>query len=212
MNTLDFSKQFAAQPLIAILRGVRPDEIVEITNGIYEAGIRIVEVPLNSPQPLQSIAKLTEFAGRMIYGAGTVLRPDDVRNVAAAGGQISVSPHTDEQLIDMALQAGMTPVPGFSTPTEAFRALHSGAKFLKLFPASSYGPGHFKALKAVLPEHAVVIPVGGVGPAQIRDWWAAGARGFGLGSELYKPGMTAAEVRERAFSAVEALQAVRTND
>jgi 2-dehydro-3-deoxyphosphogalactonate aldolase len=210
MSAQDFSELFAAQPLIAILRGVRPDEIVAITNEIYEAGIRIVEVPLNSPQPLQSIARLNEFAGRMIYGAGTVLRPDDVRDVAAAGGKISVSPHTDERLIATALQAGMTPVPGFSTATEAFRALESGAKFLKLFPASTHGTSHLKALKAVLPAQAAIIPVGGVGPAQMRDWWAVGARGFGLGSELYKAGMTAAEVRERAIDAVSALRAART--
>lgn len=209
MSGLDFSQLFASQPLIAILRGVRPDEIVAITNEIYEAGIRIVEVPLNSPQPLQSIAKLAAFSGRMIYGAGTVLRPKDIHDVAAAGGQLSISPHTDERLIDIALQAGMTPVPGFSTATEAFRALDSGAKFLKLFPASTYGTGHLKALKAVLPEQAAIIPVGGVGPAQMRDWWTVGALGFGLGSELYKPGMTAAEVRERAIDAVAALRAAR---
>lgn len=196
-------------PLVAILRGVKPDEILDVAEALYSAGIRVVEVPLNSPDPLESIARLRAYEDRMIYGAGTVLRPGGVDAVAQAGGRLSVSPNTSEAVIRRAVEKGLTPMPGFATATEAFCALEAGARWLKLFPASTYGVGHLKALKAVLPAEAVVLPVGGVKPEAMAQWWAAGAGGFGLGSELYKPGFTAAEVHGRAVLAVAAVGELR---
>jgi 2-dehydro-3-deoxyphosphogalactonate aldolase len=144
----------------------------------------------------------------MVWGAGTVLRPGGVDAVAQSGGRIVVAPNTDAAVIRRAVERGLTPMPGFATATEAFCALDAGAKHLKLFPASTYGPAHAKALMAVLPPEAVLLPVGGVGPKEMDDWWAAGARGFGLGSELYKPGMTPAEIGERAESCVRVVRAL----
>ena len=194
---------FAEMPIVAILRGVTPDEILPLAEVLHRAGIRIVEVPLNSPQPLVSIASLAkEFAGRLISGAGTVLTPDQVDAVGDAGGQIVVSPNTNPAVIRRTVERGLTPMPGFATATEAFAALQAGAVHLKLFPASTYGAGHVLALTAVLPAHARVLAVGGVGPAQMAEWWAAGVRGFGLGSDLYKAGRSAEETFERAKAAV----------
>ncbi|MBU3079052.1 2-dehydro-3-deoxy-6-phosphogalactonate aldolase [Sphingomonas quercus] len=207
MNAVESA--FAEMPLVAILRGVRPDEVVAIAEALYVAGIRLVEVPLNSPDPLRSIAALEAVRGRMVWGAGTVLRPADVDAVADAGGEILVTPNTNAEVIRRGVERGMTPMPGFATASEAFVALEAGARHLKLFPAATYGPDHLKALKSVLPADAVLIPVGGVGPASMASWWAAGARGFGLGSDLYKPGMTAADVGRRAVEAVQAVHALR---
>jgi len=206
---ISFEQAFAEMPLVAILRGVRPDEVLSVAQALYDAGVRLVEVPLNSPEPLDSIAALQAMAGRMVWGAGTVLRTSDVDAVAEAAGQIVVSPNVEGAVIARTLERGLTPLPGFATPSEAFGALAHGARYLKLFPAATYGPAHLKAVKAVLPAEAVVIPVGGVGPAQMADWWAAGAGGFGLGSELYRPGMSAEDVGRRAAEAVAALNAVR---
>jgi len=196
-------------PLVAIIRGVRPGEVLAVAEALYEAGVRVVEVPLNSPEPLESIARLRDFRPDLVYGAGTVLRPGAVDAVAQAGGQVIVSPNTDCAVIRRAVERGLAPMPGFASPTEAFCALEAGAKHLKLFPASTYGPRHLKALAAVLPPEAVVQPVGGVRPEDMAEWWAAGARGFGLGSELYKPGMTSEEVHARAVKAVAAVRALR---
>ncbi|MFZ4382092.1 MAG: 2-dehydro-3-deoxy-6-phosphogalactonate aldolase [Sandarakinorhabdus sp.] len=206
---LTLAEAFAAMPLVAILRGVRPDEVIGIAEAIHAEGISIVEVPLNSPSPLDSIARLQALRGQIVSGAGTVVTAADVDAVVAVGGQIIVAPNTDPAVIGRAIALGAVPMPGVATATEAFAALAAGACILKLFPAASYGPAHLKALGAVLPPDAVLLPVGGVGPAQMADWWAAGARGFGLGSDLYRPGMSPAEVGQRAAAAVAAMRALR---
>jgi 2-dehydro-3-deoxyphosphogalactonate aldolase len=205
---LSFVTAFAEMPLVAILRGVAPDQVVEIAEALHAAGIRIVEVPLNSPQALDSIARLATLAERMVTGAGTVIRMADVDAVVAAGGSIIVSPNMDAAVIGRALVLGAVPLHGVATASEAFAALAAGAAVLKLFPAATYGPAHLKALGAVLPAGVTIVPVGGVGPAQMAEWWAAGARGFGLGSDLYRPGMSAADVGARAAQAVAALRAI----
>jgi 2-dehydro-3-deoxyphosphogalactonate aldolase len=206
---LSYSEAFAEMPLVAIIRGVRPDEVVSVAETLYDAGIRLVEVPLNSPDPLDSIAALKAMGGRMVWGAGTVLSAEAVDGVIGAGGSLIVSPNTDPRVIRRAVERGGVPLPGFATLTEAFSALEAGATHLKLFPAATYGPGHVKAIRAVLPADAVILPVGGVDPSNMAEWWAAGARGFGLGSDVYKPGMTPAQVGERASAAVAALGALR---
>jgi 2-dehydro-3-deoxyphosphogalactonate aldolase len=206
---LSYSEAFAEMPLVAIVRGVRPDEVVSVAETLYDAGIRLVEVPLNSPDPLESIAALKAMEGRMVWGAGTVLSAEAVDGVIDAGGSLIVSPNTDPRVIRRAFERGGVPLPGFATVTDAFSALEAGATHLKLFPAATYGPGHVKAIRAVLPADAVILPVGGVDPSNMAEWWAAGARGFGLGSDVYKPGMTPAQVGERASAAVAALGALR---
>jgi 2-dehydro-3-deoxyphosphogalactonate aldolase len=205
---MTFEDAFAALPIIAILRGVKPDEVEAIAGALEAAGIRIVEVPLNSPEPMTSIATLNRvFAGRLVCGAGTVRTVIEVDAVAAAGGRVVVSPHTAPDVIRSTQKRGLTPVPGFSTATEAFAAIDAGARHLKLFPASTYGPGHVAALKAVLPTDTQIIAVGGIGPEDMAAWVSAGVAGFGLGSELYKPGRSPQEVLERARAAVEAFRA-----
>jgi len=195
----------AETPIVAIIRGVRPEEAVAIGEALYEAGVRVVEAPLNSPEPLDSIRRLAEALGdRMVVGAGTVLRHELVTEVKAAGGRIIVTPNTNPSVIRRAVDEGLEPMPGFGTATEAFEAYDAGARRLKLFPASTYGTGHLKALLAVLPKDASVLAVGGAGPANMAEWRAAGAAGFGLGSELYKPGQSPEETLEKARAAVAA--------
>lgn len=206
---MNLDEALAELPLVAILRGVRPTEVLEIAEALYEAGVRVIEVPLNSPDPLESITKLKLFGRRLAHGAGTVLRPGGVDAVAQAGGRLVVSPNADTAVIRRAIERGLAPMPGFGSATEAFCALDAGARHLKLFPASTYGLGHVKALKAVLPPEAAVLPVGGVKPDDFAGWWAAGADGFGLGSELYRPGAAADEVHARALAAVGTLRKVR---
>ena len=197
-------------PLVAIIRGVTPGEVVDIGEALFAEGVRLVEVPLNSPEPLESIRRLAQaFVGRMVCGGGTLLTIKDCEDVAGAGGQIAVSPNADPSVIARSMALGMTPMPGFATTSEAFTALHAGARILKLFPASTYGPGHLKQLKAVLPPEAVVAPVGGVGPEQMADWWAAGARAFGIGGEIYRPGDTPGVVRDKARALAAALREAR---
>ncbi|MBW3617713.1 MAG: 2-dehydro-3-deoxy-6-phosphogalactonate aldolase [Proteobacteria bacterium] len=198
----------AETPIVAILRGVKPEEVEGVAEALHAAGVRVVEVPLNSPDPLDSIGRLARFQGRLVWGAGTVLSPERVDAVAEAGGRIVVSPNTDPAVIRRTLERGMVPLPGFATASEGFAAYAAGARHLKLFPASTYGAGHVKALKAVLPRDARVHAVGGVGPAVMREWREAGADGFGLGSELYKPGWTPEQVSERAAAAVRAAKAL----
>lgn len=199
-----FDEAFARFPLIAILRGVRPDEVEAIGEELVAAGFTIVEVPLNSPDPLDSIARLSRsLAGRAVVGAGTVLRAEDVDAVAQSGGTLVISPNANPRVIAAAVDAGLVALPGIATPTEAFAALEAGAAALKLFPAEQATPAVLKAMRAVLPQGTRVLPVGGIAPDNMDSWLAAGAAGFGLGSSLFKPGMTAAIVGEqaRAFAA-----------
>jgi 2-dehydro-3-deoxyphosphogalactonate aldolase len=202
----DFTRHFAACPLVAIIRGVRPDEAEAIGEAILSAGIRIVEVPLNSPGPLASIERLAKrFGEQALIGAGTVLDPENVRRVANAGGRIIVSPSTDPAVIRQAFEQGLVSAPGFFTPSEAFTALKAGAHALKLFPAEAVSPPVVKALRAVLPGEVPLIVVGGVKPDTMQEWLAAGANGFGLGGGLYRPGQTPAETAANARAYVEAL-------
>jgi 2-dehydro-3-deoxyphosphogalactonate aldolase len=191
-------------PLVAILRGLTPDEAVAVGEELVAAGFRCLEVPMNSPLPLDSIRRLRDALGdRAIVGAGTVLSPAVVEQVAGAGGQIVISPNTNPAVIAATKAAGLISFPAFFTASEAFAAIDAGADALKLFPAETAGPATLKAMKAVLPKTTPVFPVGGVEPGNVAAWRAAGADGFGLGSALYKPGRTAAEVgvQARAFVA-----------
>ena len=186
-------------PLIAIIRGVKPDEAEAIGDALEEGGIRIIEVPLNSPEPLKSIELLSHrFGERILVGAGTVLDSADVGRVKDAGGRIIVSPDTNIEVISAAAMAGLVSSPGYFTPSEAFAALRAGATALKLFPAEAAGPAVLKAQLAVLPKGIPVLPVGGIQPDNMRPWLDAGASGFGLGSGVYKPGQSAAETLQKA--------------
>jgi 2-dehydro-3-deoxyphosphogalactonate aldolase len=186
-------------PLIAIIRGVTPDDAEAIGDAIYEGGIRIIEVPLNSPDPLRSIELLASRLGdRALVGAGTVMSSGQVQQVRDAGGRIIVSPDTNVEVIAASADAGLVSSPGYFTPSEAFAAIRAGAHTLKLFPAEGGSPALLKAHLAVLPKDIPVLAVGGIKPDNMRPWLDAGARGFGLGSGLYKPGQSAAETLEKA--------------
>jgi 2-dehydro-3-deoxyphosphogalactonate aldolase len=194
-------------PLIAIIRGVRPEEAEGIGEAIYEGGIRIIEVPLNSPDPLQSIDLLVKkFGDEMLVGAGTVLGADDVRRVQDIGGRIIVSPDTNIEVVSTAAQAGLVSSPGYFTPSEAFAALRAGAHTLKLFPAEAASPAVLKAQLAVIPKDVPVMAVGGVKPDTMRPWLDAGAAGFGLGGGLYQPGQSPSETLEKARAYVAGLK------
>jgi 2-dehydro-3-deoxyphosphogalactonate aldolase len=185
--------------IIAILRGVTLEEVAGIGDALCAAGIRIVEVPLNSPEPFRSIAALAaRFQGRMIVGAGTVLDQESVDRVKSAGGQISVSPDCNPMVIARAVERNLVPLPGVFTPTEAFAAIRSGARHLKLFPAEAASPRTVKAWKAVLPRDVSLYAVGGVTPANMKDWADAGCAGFGIGSNIYRPGMSTENVARAA--------------
>lgn len=195
-----------ACPLVAILRGVEPDEVVAIGAALVEAGFRVIEVPLNSPNPLESIRRLArDFGDKALIGAGTVLDPASIQGIAEAGGRLIVMPHAGEAVVRAAKSRGLLAVPGFATPTEAFAMLEAGADALKLFPAEASGPPVLKAMRAVLPKTVPVLPVGGITPEKMPGYLEAGAAGFGLGSALYKPGMNAEEVAGNARRFVEAL-------
>lgn len=205
-----FRAHLAACPLVAIIRGVTPAEVEGVGAALLDAGFRIIEVPLNSPDPFASIERLARLAGeRATIGAGTVLTADDVGRVAAAGGRIIVAPNTDVDVIAAAVAAGVVSAPGYFTPSEAFAALKAGAHALKLFPAEGAGPAVVKAQRAVLPRDIPLIVVGGIRPDNMRPYVEAGATGFGLGSSLYAPGMTASEVGAHARAFVAAVADLR---
>jgi len=188
-----------ALPLIAILRGLKPDEAVEVGEAIVAAGFRCLEVPLNSPEPLDSIRRLRQaLDGRALVGAGTVLSVAAARAVAEAGGQLVISPNTNVEVIAETKTLGLLSLPGFFTPSEAFAALDAGADALKLFPAEISGPKGLKAVRAVLPAETRIYPVGGVDPDSMGAWRSAGASGFGIGSAVFKPGQSAEQVARQA--------------
>jgi 2-dehydro-3-deoxyphosphogalactonate aldolase len=198
--------------MVAILRGLTPGRAPETARALVAAGFRTIEVPLNSPQPLDTIKLLAAAHGaECLVGAGTVLTTADVERVHAVGGGLIVAPNCDVAVIRRALELRMRVMPGIATATEAFTALGAGASELKLFPAATYGPRHLGALKSVLPSHARIYPVGGVGPQDLASWLAAGADGFGFGGELFKPAYTLADVAARAQGLFDALHAA-TND
>jgi 2-dehydro-3-deoxyphosphogalactonate aldolase len=195
----------AELPLVAILRGVTPARIAGVADALYGAGIRAIEVPLNSPEPFKSIESLAkQFGDGCLTGAGTVLTPQDADRVADAGGKLLVTPNTNPAVIAQGVKRGLTVMPGFFTPSEGFAAVAAGARILKLFPASTGGIAHLQAMLAVLPKEVPVYAVGGVGAGNMAEWKKAGARGFGLGSDLFKPDFMDAEIAERAKKCVAA--------
>jgi 2-dehydro-3-deoxyphosphogalactonate aldolase len=197
--------KLAPTPLIAILRGVRPDEAEAIAAVIVEAGFGAIEVPLNSPEPLASIARIAlGFGDRILVGAGTVLEPHEVDDVAEAGARLVVAPNADRGVIERAVKVGLVTLPGVATMTEAFQALKAGASGLKLFPGEAIGPEVVRAWRSVLPKATALFPVGGVTPERIGPYRRAGADGFGVGSALYKPGASANDVGRAAHAFVKA--------
>jgi 2-dehydro-3-deoxyphosphogalactonate aldolase len=209
---LTLPQALAQCPLVAILRGVKPSEVVEIGQALIDAGFAIIEVPLNSPQPLESISLLTKaFGGKVLAGAGTVTHPDQVIEVGEVGARLIVMPHADARVVQAAKAGGLYALPGFATPTEAFAMIAAGADGLKLFPAEANPPKVLKAMRAVLPKDLPVLPVGSITPDNMADYWAAGANGFGLGSALYKPGASAAQVAAAAAQFMAAVEKLRSS-
>jgi 2-dehydro-3-deoxyphosphogalactonate aldolase len=207
---MNFEEALAESGVVAIIRGVKPGEVLAVGDALHQAGVRVVEVPLNSPDPYDSIDRLAAvFKGRLVVGGGTILTEQEADAVAAAGGRLMVSPNVNARVIRRAAAMGMTPFPGFATATEAFTAIEAGARHLKLFPASTYGPAHLKALRAVLPKEIAVAPVGGVGAPDMAEWARAGATLFGIGGELFKPGLAPDEIHRRAVELVRAEKAAR---
>jgi 2-dehydro-3-deoxyphosphogalactonate aldolase len=204
--TQTLAQAMAQLPLIAILRGLTPAEAPAIGEALVSSGFAIIEVPLNSPEPLHSIAALTQQFPQTLIGAGTVLNAQQVQDVHAAGGRLVVAPNFNPAVVAQALALNMVVLPGVATPTEAFAALDAGAHGLKLFPAEMISPATVKALRAVLPKSAALMPVGGITPDNMAVYRAAGATGFGLGSALYAPGRSAAQVQEMAQAFAQAWQ------
>ena len=193
-----FTDAMRSVPLVAVLRGLSPAEAPEIGDALVDSGWRLLEVPLNSPEPLRSIAMLAAAFPQSLVGAGTVLTVSQVNAVHAAGGRLVVSPNFDAAVVRAAVALGLVCLPGVATPSEAFAALAAGAHGLKLFPAEMIPPAAVKAMRAVLPPQTLLLPVGGIDASNMRAYRAAGANGFGIGSSLFRPGMRAAQVREQA--------------
>ena len=201
----------ARLPLVAILRGVTPDTVVPIGAALIEAGFAMIEVPLNSPQPIDSIARLQqEFGDRALIGAGTVTRPELAADIAATGAKLLVMPHADVAVIRAAKDAGMICIPGILSPTEGFAALAAGADALKLFPAELAGPSALRAMRSVFPPGTMIFPVGGIAPDTMGGFFKAGAAGFGLGSALYRPGDSGAKVAANAAAFTDAWRRLQT--
>jgi 2-dehydro-3-deoxyphosphogalactonate aldolase len=208
MPSLDESIAAGASPVVAILRGVRPEEAVAVGAALVSAGVSLIEVPLNSPQPFDSIARLVDALGsRATIGAGTVLDCAEVAELARIGAHLVVSPNCDPAVIAASLAAGITPLPGVMTPSEAFGAVKAGANRVKLFPAGSMSPAHCRALLEVLPAGTGIWAVGGIDSGNLGSWFDAGCEGIGLGGSLYRPGYTPDEVRTKAETITAALQA-----
>lgn len=202
----DLQQWLQVSPLVAILRGVTPAQAVPVATAVAAAGIRIIEVPMNSPQPLASIEAIaTALGDDVLVGVGTLTHTADAARVAAAGGALAVMPHTDTQVIAAARDAGLAVMPGVLTPSEAFAAIHAGADALKLFPAQMLPPDRLAAMRAVLPPDMPLLPVGGIASDNMAAYWQQGVAGFGLGSSLYKPAMAADEVGRRAAEFMQAL-------
>lgn len=198
-NADAFAIAFAQMPLVAILRGLTPEAADDVGDVLVAAGFVLIEVPLNSPRPLESIARLARrLAGRALVGAGTVLDVASVDAVVGAGGTLIVAPNTDTAVISAAVERGVIAIPGFQTPSEAFAAIGAGARALKLFPAEAATPAVLKAMRTVLPSAVPMLPVGGIAPASMAAWHAAGAGGFGIGSALFSPGIALETLAERA--------------
>jgi 2-dehydro-3-deoxyphosphogalactonate aldolase len=202
-----FHTHMDSLPLVAILRGLKPEEALEVGQAILNAGFHILEVPLNSPDPLRSIQILAEAFPSALVGAGTVTTAQQVRDIKAAGGQLIISPHLDDNVVCEAVNLGLISVPGVATPTEAFRAIALGAHGLKLFPAEMISPAVVKSMRAVLPAQIRLIPVGGIGTHNMANYRQCGASGFGIGSALFSPGKSAQAVGESARAFVQAWQA-----
>ena len=202
-----FHAHMDSLPLVAILRGLKPEEAFEVGQAILNAGFHILEVPLNSPDPLRSIQILAEAFPSALVGAGTVTTAQQVRDIKAAGGQLIISPHLDDNVVCEAVNLGLISVPGVATPTEAFRAIALGAHGLKFFPAEMISPAVVKSMRAVLPAQIRLIPVGGIGTHNMANYRQCGASGFGIGSALFSPGKSAQAVGESARAFVQAWQA-----
>jgi 2-dehydro-3-deoxyphosphogalactonate aldolase len=195
----EFRQRLIEQPVVAILRGITPAEILDVAKALIDQGFRLIEVPLNSPNAIESIRLLAEtFGDQALVGAGTVLNTDEVAAVRDVGGRMIVSPNTSVEVIRASVEQDLLSLPGFATPSEAFSAVDAGAHGLKLFPAEGCPPHVLKAMMAVLPPAVPILAVGGVSDANMTDYWSAGAKGFGIGSALYKPGRSASEVSEAA--------------
>jgi len=210
---MDLRAFLHACPIVSIVRGIRPDEAESISAALNRGGVRIVEVPLNSPQALRSISILAEnFGEQMLVGAGTVIAPEQVSEVAAAGGRLIVTPHADLAILKAAKEAGLIAIPGALSPTEVFALLNAGADAIKLFPAENLGVGMLRSLRVVLPAHTIVVAVGGIDARNASSWFEAGALGVGIGSALYKPGDTASRVFASAQELVSSLEAMRERE
>jgi 2-dehydro-3-deoxyphosphogalactonate aldolase len=202
-----FNAHMNRLPLVAILRGLKPEEALDMGHAIVNAGFHILEVPLNSPDPLRSIQILAEAFPNALVGAGTVTTAQQVRDIKAVGGQLIISPHLDDSVVCEAVNLGLISLPGVATPSEAFKAIALGAHGLKLFPAEMISPAVVKSMRAVLPGNIRLVPVGGIGTHNMADYRKSGASGFGIGSALYAPGKSAQAVGESAAAFVKAWQA-----